>query len=184
MDYLGHNISVNLKRIRKARNLSLDIIAEQTGVSKSMLSQIERGSANPSIGVLGKITSGLRIEFEDLIRSPYMDTCKVNVKHTVPIKHVEGQYKVWNCFPYQDNHQIEIYRIEIAPGQVYEAGSHGMHTREYISMSEGKLEIALGRESYLVYEDECFRFESDRFHQYKNVGNDVCVFYSFFVDYS
>lgn len=47
-------------------------------------------------------------------------------------KDVEGQYKVWTCFPFQDNHQIEIYRIEILPGNCYEAGSHGTHTREYI----------------------------------------------------
>ncbi len=47
--------------------MSLDQVSEQTGVSKSMLAQIERGTANPSLGVLGKITSGLRIEFQELI---------------------------------------------------------------------------------------------------------------------
>ena len=50
--------------------MSLDQVAEQTGVSKSMLAQIERGTANPSLGVLGKITSGLRIEFQELIQPP------------------------------------------------------------------------------------------------------------------
>ena len=50
--------------------MSLDQTAEQTGVSKSMLAQIERGTANPSLGVLGKVTSGLRIEFQELIQPP------------------------------------------------------------------------------------------------------------------
>lgn len=59
MDYLSHNVSENLKRIRQSKGMSLDQVAEQTGVSKSMLAQIEKGTANPSIGVLGKITSGL-----------------------------------------------------------------------------------------------------------------------------
>ena len=63
MDYLSNNVAVNLKRIRKSKSMSLDQVSEQTGVSKSMLAQIERGTANPSLGVLGKITSGLRIEF-------------------------------------------------------------------------------------------------------------------------
>ncbi|MFR7383404.1 MAG: helix-turn-helix domain-containing protein [Anaerostipes sp.] len=67
--YLSHNVAVNLKRIRTSKGMSLDVLSEQTGVSKSMLAQIEKGTANPSLGVLGKITSGLRIEFQELIRS-------------------------------------------------------------------------------------------------------------------
>ena len=63
MDYLSHNVAVNLKQIRLSKGMSLGEVAEQTGVSKSMLAQIEKGTANPSLGVLGKITSGLRIEF-------------------------------------------------------------------------------------------------------------------------
>ena len=73
MDYLSHNVSENLKRIRQSKGMSLDQVAEQTGVSKSMLAQIEKGTANPSIGVLGKITSGLRIEFQRLIDPPRVD---------------------------------------------------------------------------------------------------------------
>ena len=50
MDYLVHNIAINLNHIRKAKGMSLDVVAEQTGVSKSMLAAIEKGAANPSIG--------------------------------------------------------------------------------------------------------------------------------------
>ena len=74
MDYLSHNIAVNLKRIRTSKGMSLDVVAEQTGVSKSMLAQIERGTANPSIGVLGKIVSGLRLDFNELIQTPPLDS--------------------------------------------------------------------------------------------------------------
>lgn len=43
MDYLVHNIAINLNHIRKAKGMSLDVVAEQTGVSKSMLAAIEKG---------------------------------------------------------------------------------------------------------------------------------------------
>ena len=62
MDYLNKNISINLKTIRREKGMSMDEVAEQTGVSKSMLGQIERGEANPTIGTLGKIVSGLRVD--------------------------------------------------------------------------------------------------------------------------
>ena len=61
--------------------MSLDQVAEQTGVSKSMLAQIERGTANPSLGVLGKITSGLRIEFQELIQPP-REACRLVMPRT------------------------------------------------------------------------------------------------------
>ena len=51
--YLSHNVAVNLKRIRTSKGMSLDVLSEQPGVSKSMLAQIEKGTANPSLGVLG-----------------------------------------------------------------------------------------------------------------------------------
>ena len=86
MDYLSNNVAVNLKRIRKSKSMSLDQVSEQTGVSKSMLAQIERGTANPSLGVLGKITSGLRIEFQELIQPPRVDCCLVTPAELVPTK--------------------------------------------------------------------------------------------------
>ena len=84
MDYLSHNVAVNLKQIRQSKGMSLGEVAEQTGVSKSMLAQIEKGTANPSLGVLGKITSGLRIEFQTLIIPSSDDFCLVNPKELLP----------------------------------------------------------------------------------------------------
>lgn len=184
MDYLSHNIAVNLNRIRKSKGMSLEVVAEQTGVSKSMLAQIERGEGNPSIGTLGKIISGLRIEFNDLISAPYEDTFLVRVEETIPIKEMPGQYKVWNCFPIEDNNMVEIYRIDIEPSGVYVSGSHGEKTREYISIREGEeLTIELKEESYRVSRGDVFRFESDREHKYRNHTNKPVSFMTFFVAY-
>ena len=99
-----------------------------------MFAQIEKGTANPSLGVLGKITSGLRIEFQTLIDVPREDFCLVSPKEIFPTKELEGQYKVWTCFPYEDSHSVEAYRIDIEPGGIYMSGSHGEKTREYITL--------------------------------------------------
>ena len=133
MDYLSHNVSENLKRIRQSKGMSLDQVAEQTGVSKSMLAQIEKGTANPSIGVLGKITSGLRIEFQRLIDPPRVDYALISPDDLVPTKELLGQYRVWTCFPYEDSREVEVYRIDVEPGGVYTSGGHGEKTREYLT---------------------------------------------------
>ncbi len=115
MDYLSHNVSENLKRIRQSKGMSLD--------------------------VLGKITSGLRIEFQKLIDPPRMDFCLVSPDAMIPTKELEGQYKVWTCFPYEDSQSVEVYRIDVEPGGVYTSGSHGEKTREYLTVIEGILTV-------------------------------------------
>lgn len=183
MDYLAHNIAVNLNRIRKSKGMSLDTVAEQSGVSKSMLAQIEKGAANPSIGVLGKIVSGLRITFDDLLQTPVLDSYLVHIRDLVPTKEMPGQYRVMTCFPIEDNHQIEIYRIEIEPGGTYISGGHGERTREYISVLKGELTIDAKGKSELVTVEDAFRFESDTEHCYRNRGAVQLIFNCFFVTY-
>ena len=182
-DYLSHNIAVNLKRVRTSKGMSLDVVAEQTGVSKSMLAQIERGTANPSIGVLGKIVSGLRLSFDELIQTPPLDAYLVRVEETIPIKEIPGQYRVWNCFPIEDNNTVEIYRIDILPGGVYSSGSHGERTREYVTVMDGELVVELADGEHVITKADAFRFESDQPHWYRNRGEEKVRFMTFFVVY-
>lgn len=184
MDYLSNNVAVNLKRIRKSKCMSLDQVAEQTGVSKSMLAQIERGTANPSLGVLGKITSGLRIEFQELIRPPRVDCCLVTPEDLLPTKELEGQYRVWTCLPYEDTRLVEVYRIEIEPVGVYISGSHGEKTREYLIVTEGELTVECHGQSYHICKDQVFKFETDEAHTYRNTGTEKACCTCFFLDYN
>lgn len=180
MDYLSYNISKNLNRIRTSRGMSLDAAAEQTGVSKSMLYQIEQGDANPSINVLGKIASGLRMEFTELIASPPEESYLVKTAEVYPIK-TGDKYTVKTCFPYEDNKKIEIYRIDINPGGVYLSGGHGSGTREYLSVLEGVLTVDTGREIQEVSPDEIFRFNCEKEHKYINNGEADVHFICFFI---
>ncbi|MDO5388370.1 MAG: XRE family transcriptional regulator [Clostridia bacterium] len=181
MDYLSHNIAVNLKRIRTSKGMSLDVVAEQTGVSKTMLHHIEKGDANPSINVLGKIVSGLRIEFNELIQPPPMDTCLVNIKDMIPTKEIPGEYTVWTCFPYEDNRKAEIYRIDIEAHGVYVSGGHGEKTREYVAVLSGEVEIEVNKTIHKVTENDVFRFESEHTHKYSNNTEEKISILSIFV---
>ena len=87
MDDLNYNVAVNLKRIRREKGMSLEGMAEQTGVSKSMLAQIEKGIANPSLGVIGKIIGGLHIEFQELIEDVSPGSRLVHIKSSQCQRH-------------------------------------------------------------------------------------------------
>lgn len=131
MDNLNYNVAVNLKRIRREKGMSLEGMAEQTGVSKSMLAQIEKGTANPSLGVIGKIIGGLHIEFQELTEDVSPGSRLVHIKEMEPTKEVRGEYKIWNCFPYENNCVAKIYRIDMEPGAEYTGSIQGKKTKAH-----------------------------------------------------
>ena len=148
-----------------------------------MLSQIEKGTANPSLGVLGKITSGLRIEFQELIATPLVDSYLVTPEDLVPTKELEGQYTVWTCFPYEDTRLVEIYRIDIEPGGMYVSGGHGEKTREYLVVTDGVMTVECNGKEHEIHLKQAFRFETDQTHIYRNRGTEKTSCMCFFLDY-
>jgi len=180
MDYINRNIAVNLKRIRMGKNMRIDEVAEQTGVSKSMIAQIERGEANPSIGCLGKIVSGLRVELSELLETPRLETYYMSKDKLIPTKELVGKYTIYTYFPYEKDRLFEIYGMTIYPGGIYYSGSHGEHTVEYLTVGSGKLTLRLQDKEYEIGEGDAFRFDSDKEHWYCNEGSEIikltCVF--------
>ena len=172
---LQRNIAWNLKKIRQQQNISLDMLSEQTGVSKSMLGQIERGEANPSIGVLGKITRGLHIELQELTKEPQNEMVLQRKEDLRPVKEGRSQYQIFNLFSPEEKQHFEIYQVEIMPGQRYSSSGHGMHTREYVMVSQGQLRLEADNKVYEVGEKDSLRFDSDKFHTYVNVGENMLV---------
>ena len=162
MDYLSHNVAVNLNRIRTSKGMSLDAVSEQTGVSKSMLAQIEK---------------------DELIDTPPMESCLVDIKDMIPTKESEGKYTVWTCFPYEDNHLFEIYRINIEAGNEYVSGAHGEKTREYISVFKGQLTIECNNDIQIVECGQVYRFETDKVHTYRNETDERLELLCVFMDY-
>ncbi len=173
MDYINRNIAINLRKIRNGKKMSLEETAEQTGVSKSMLAQIERGEANPSIGCLGKIVSGLRVELGELLDSPRLEVYPIIKEDLMPSKEEKDQYVIYTYFPYEKNRQFEIYGIELYPGGVYYSGSHGESTVEYVTVAAGTLTLKLEEQIYEVKQGDAIRFDTDKDHWYCNYGTDV-----------
>lgn len=181
MDHLSKNISVNLKKIRLGKKMSLDDVSELTGVSKSMLGQIERGDSNPTISTISKIISGLRVTIDDLICPPENSRYMVNREELTPDKKIEGQYEVYNYFPFDRSGEFEIYGIIIQPDGFYQCSSHGEKVTEYIVVTGGTLTLKIGDDFYEIKEGDAFRFEPDIEHSYINNGKKPLCFNSCFV---
>lgn len=174
MSTLDKNIAVNLKRIRKAKNMSLDMLAEQTGVSKSMLGQIERGESNPTVTTIGKIVDGMKIPFEELIREP-RPAVSVISKDGAAYRETDDDCRIYVYFPYEKSRNFEGYSMEIRPGGRYHIGSKGENTEEYIMVSSGTLTLRIENHLYEVHQGDAVRLFADKEHVYMNEGNTPLI---------
>lgn len=175
MNQLDKNIAVNLKRIRKAKNLSLDMLAERTGVSKSMLGQIERGESNPTVATIAKIVEGIKVPFEEFLYIK-QDSVTIVDCNTLPIyKEKENEYKIKIIFPYDKLRKFEVFEGNFEPGAVMTSAAHGENSSEYVTVVNGELTLQVGENKYIITTGHAIRFDSDQEHSYMNNGEELLI---------
>jgi XRE family transcriptional regulator, regulator of sulfur utilization len=173
MHQINLNIGRNLHRIRKERNLSLDKAAELTGVSKAMLGQIERGESNPTVTTLWKIANGLRISFSILIKEEESSVTVISPDPLNPLLENEGKYQVFPLFPFNPKRQFEVFLMVLEPGCIHESEAHHRGVEEFITVSEGTLEVLVDNETFEVKPSSAIQFQADRHHTYRNTGSSA-----------
>lgn len=168
---IDKNIAVNLKRIRKAKNLSLDMVAEQTGVSKSMLGQIERGESNPTVTTLGKIVEGLKIPFEQLIYER-PETVRTFSFESAPVwKEKADAYSLRVLLPYGAGRGFEVYQGRLEPGAVMEGVFRGENRWVYLTVLRGEIALETDGTSYGAEAGMSLCFLCDRDYVCRCVGS-------------
>jgi XRE family transcriptional regulator, regulator of sulfur utilization len=173
MEDLTLLVADNLRKIREEKRLSLDKLAELTGVSKSMLGQIERGESSPTIATVWKISNGLKVSFTELLNTPQSDTVQLNRAKIQPLVADGGKYRLYPFFPVEDGRRFEIYTIEIDPGGVLSAEPHPVGTQEFLTVYAGELTIQVNQSEYRILAGDSIRFRADRPHAYLNSGAEL-----------
>lgn len=163
-------IGSNVKAIRERKKLTLDAAAKQTGVSRSMLAQIEKGDVNPTISVLWKIANGYKVSFTSLMDDGMQAPLLIRAEDSSPLVEDGGGYLNYPAFPFREDRLFETYRIQIEPGGSLQARPHMAGTEEYITMFAGSVEICAGPDTFQLAEGDSLRFKADVEHSYRNVG--------------
>ncbi len=166
-------IAVNLKRIREEQNLSLGQLAEKAGVSKVMLSQIEKGSSNPTINTIWKITGALEISYADLLEAPDGSVQHVKKAQIKPLD--EDRYHIFSYYQKNQDRNFEIYQIEMEPGCVHESIGHSTNSSEYIMMIKGEIELEVNGQVHLLGKDDGFCFQATVPHVYRNPAEETAA---------
>jgi XRE family transcriptional regulator, regulator of sulfur utilization len=173
MEDLTVLVAQNLKKLREEKKLSLDKLAELTGVSKSMLGQIERGGSSPTIATVWKIANGLKVSFTSLLETPQSDTTLLHQSDISPLLEDNGKYRLFPFFPIEEGRRFEVYSIEIDPGGRLSAEAHPQGTQEFLTLFEGELTVRVDQQDYVLAQGDSIRFRADRPHAYLNSGDSL-----------
>lgn len=164
-------VAKNLKKIRSHRQLSLDQLADLTGVSKSMLRQIETSKSSPTIATIWKIANGLKISFTALLTEQSPDVAIMAFTENTPLVDSDGGYRIYPMISFDPNHSFEIYLVEIDPKVSYVGEPHEGHVEELLFIQTGRLSVTIDNQHYQAEADHCIRFMADRRHRYENTGD-------------
>lgn len=175
---LVNSIGFRLKEIRKERSLNLDETAKLTGISKPMLSQIERGRSTPTITTLWKIATGLKTPISAFLQEGGSEYAVLKLEEIEPISEADGKMKVYPLFNYDPIHSAEFFYIEFEPGCEHASSKHSTGVVEYIFVTKGKFELVIGEETFVLNEGEALRFNADISHAYNNPFSDTCEAYN------
>lgn len=165
-------IATNIKAIREKKKLTLDGAAELTGVSRSMLAQIEKGDVNPTISVLWKIANGYKVSFTSLMEEKTDEVTIIREADRVPLKESDGLYLNYPIFAFDEKTLFETYRIVIEPSGALSAQPHLKGSQEYITVFFGEVEIIIDGECFHLYKGDSIRFCANVPHIYRNVGEE------------
>ncbi|MCR4586113.1 MAG: helix-turn-helix domain-containing protein [Lachnospiraceae bacterium] len=175
MEIRERTLSDNLKRIRTRRNLSLEAVAGLTGVSRSMLAQIERGESNPTVSTINKITAGLRIDYEELL-CPKKDELRIiDPEMAGEFSERPGKYRTLMIFPYEQGRSFEQMKAVIEPGQVLGNLLPGEDMNEYVSVISGDLVLRVQSDEYTLVEGMSARIPAGNEHVYCNRSSEKLI---------
>lgn len=150
--------------------MSLDMMAEKTGVSKSMLGQIERGESNPTVSTIGKIVEGLRIPFEALLYMKGDDVSVMRDDEFPVCREREREYQFKQIISFEQTGKFELLSVRLEAGTQCQNPPHHEGTVEYVTVTQGQLWLNVGGQDYTVKEHQAVRFHTEQNYSYGNWG--------------
>ena len=167
------DLGKTIQRLRKAYNLSLGELSEQSGVAKSIISQIERNETNPTLSTVVKLSRALDTTVDEVLRG---ETQSLFMEHqqksAVPIlESQDGLCRLAIAGPLNLLDYFQWYDFHAKPKGVLESSPHPTGTIEHLYVVTGELEVTTGGETRIARTGEALRYRADVPHKIVNIGD-------------
>ncbi len=166
---LNQRIAERVRELRAAQGLSLDAVATKSGVSRSMISLIERGESSPTAVVLEKLAAGLGVMLASLFDAPaaaaQVPSGPVARRDDQPLwQDPASGYLRRNVSPPGMPQPMQIVEVHFPPGGrvAFETGPRDMPVHQQVWVLEGAIDVTVGAERHRLREGDCLAMQLDR----------------------
>jgi transcriptional regulator with XRE-family HTH domain len=166
------SLGKTIQRLRKAYNMSLGDLSEQSGVAKSIISQIERNETNPTLSTVYRLSRALDTTIDEVLRTEGQPVfIEHQLKSGVPmLESQDGLCRLAIAGPLNLVEQVQWYDFRAKPTGVLESDPHPQGTVEHLYMLAGEVEVTSGDQIQRAKTGETLRFRGDLSHRIVNVG--------------
>lgn len=172
-------LGANVRKERIRRNWSQEDLARFCGVSKAMLSQVESGKVNPTIGTLWKIASALDVDLNLLLRGkPQELRCfEVARSNDLPVlcENDDESVKIKVLSGVDLAGKLEFYQLNFAIGAVLESNAHNPGSEEIVTVISGGVKVFAGERETVLAVGDVLRFACDVPHKIVNTNQDESI---------
>jgi transcriptional regulator with XRE-family HTH domain len=179
IDPINGQLSARVKQMRLERGWSLDQLAGVSGVSKSMLSQIERNQANPTLAVTCKIAQAFSMSLAEFVEMPSASSA-IRVIRADDSEHLyrsDDSVEIRTLSPINLEKDVEFYQVRLKPGGALRSQPHFQGTREFLTVEQGKIRVASSNDSAELNKGDSTTYRADVPHAIENLGKgDATVF--------
>jgi transcriptional regulator with XRE-family HTH domain len=168
-----------VRELRRERGLTLDVLAGRSGVSRAMISKLERGEKNPTLVVAAKVAEGLEMSLSQLVGvEERREVVVVPRGRRMVVRDPDTGFERQLLSPSFGGRGIEFIRNVVPEGSTSgEFPPHRRGVEEYVVVESGRLMAVLGVEDYLLEEGDALYFEADVPHRFDNAGEGECSYY-------
>lgn len=171
---LSGQLGKTIQRLRKAYNLSLSELAEQSGVAKSIISQIERNETNPTLATIWRLSQALDVSIERFLVSadeePFIEHA---TKADTPILvSDDGKMRLAIIGWLKTVEWLQWYDVQAEPGGVLDSDAHQRGSVESLSVIAGAFEVEVGGVTRIARAGESLRYRCDRQHVIRCIGEE------------
>src|SRR5262245_64042190 len=183
---LNRRIAVRVKELRAARGLSLDALAGKSGVSRSMISLIERGESSPPAVVLEKLSAALGVTLASLFDAPASPPAVSSPRRSAKGVKADGAvarrrdqlqwqdpasgYRRRNVSPPDVPQPMQIVEVQFpAGGRVaFETGARDTRVHQQVWVLDGAIDVTVGAERHRLRKGDCLAMQLDRQNMFSN----------------
>lgn len=176
-DELSQHLGRRVRQLRTDKSWSLEELSSASGVSRSMLSQIEREQANPTLAVTVRIANGFGMSLGDLLQIPTASTSVTVIRaddrtyHYRSDKHV----RIRTLSPLNLEKDVEFYEVELQPAGALRSAPHFQGTREFLTVQKGKIRVESGDDAETLNVGDSANYRADVPHAIINIGDGEAI---------